>query len=56
MLGFEGLGVYAAYTLSILAALVCVVYGIWNWNKPSTGKEKKQIDEEVKWEKKDRNV
>jgi hypothetical protein len=52
MLGFEGVGVFWAYVLSILAAALCVVYGIINWNKTDEN-EAKEVIEEKKWEKKD---
>ena len=53
MLGFEGAGVLLAYVLSICAALVCVVYGVKNWNIPSDEDVKNEIDEEIKWEQRD---
>jgi len=52
MLGLEGTGVALAYFCSILATLLCVVYGWVNWNKGDEN-EKKEANEEVKWEKKD---
>lgn len=51
MLGFEGVGVLLAYVGSILTALLCVAYGIKNWN--SEENELKEIEEELAWEKKD---
>lgn len=53
MLGLSGLGVFLAYTLSIAAALLCVVYGIKNWNVPADDVVSREIDEEIKWEKND---
>ena len=53
MLGFEGLGVFLAYVMSVSAALVCVVYGIKNWNIPGDEDVNSEIDEEIKWEKTD---
>ena len=50
MLGLEGAGVFAAYVLSVLAALVCIVYGYLNWNKPKDEDEAKEIAEELEWE------
>jgi len=50
MLGLDGPGVFLAYTLSIAAALLCVVYGIKNWNKPAGEIVDSEIDEEIKWE------
>ncbi len=55
MLGFEGIGVWLAYVLSIAAALLCVIYGIINWNKGGEH-EGKEVAEEVKWEKKDNKI
>lgn len=52
MLGFESVGVLLAYAGSILAAILCIVYGAVNWNK-SKETEKNEIEEEVEWEKKD---
>jgi len=53
MLGLSGIGVAAAYILTILSAVLCVVYGIWNWNKPDEAEERVEIAEEAAWEKKD---
>lgn len=33
MLGFSGVSVLLAYLLSILATVVCIVYGIVMWNR-----------------------
>jgi len=52
LLGFQGFGVFFAYTGCLLASLICVFYGILNWNKPKED-EKKEIEEELKWEKHD---
>lgn len=56
MFGIDGFGVWTAYLLCILSALLCVVYGIINWNKPKEMQEVKDIDEEIKWEKKDEEI
>jgi len=53
MLGFEGAGVFLAYVLSIAAALVCVVYGVKNWNVPGDDVVNREIEEEIKWEEND---
>lgn len=50
MLGFEGIGVFLAYTLSIAAAIVCVMYGIKNWNSPAEDVVSHEVDEEIRWE------
>ncbi len=52
MLEFQGSGVFLAYMGCILASLLCVVYGIINWNNPKED-EVKEIEEEIEWEKKD---
>ena len=55
MLGLEGTGVFLAYILCILSALMCVVYGMMNWNKPAAD-DSKEINEELEWEKKDADI
>lgn len=52
MLGFQDWGVTLAYLFTILSAVICVVYGILNWNKPKED-EDQEIREEIEWEKKD---
>jgi hypothetical protein len=56
MFGIDGIGVGLAYGLSILSTLLCVIYGVINWNKgpdevePGDIKwanEEKQIEEEL---------
>ncbi len=55
MLGLEGAGVVVAYLLCVACALLCVAYGIMNWNKPPED-QSREIEEEMKWEKKDTNI
>lgn len=55
MLGFAEFWAFMGYLLTILSGLVCVVYGLVNWNNPKTDLSK-EIEEEVKWEKKDAEV
>ena len=45
MLGIEDKGVLTAYLLCIISAVLCVVYGLINWNR---GAEDVQPDD-VKW-------
>lgn len=33
MFGIESVAVWLAYLLSILSALLCVIYGLLSWNK-----------------------
>lgn len=45
MLGIEDKGVLAAYLLCIAAAILCVVYGIINWNRGDDTVE----PDDIKW-------
>ncbi|OGS27671.1 MAG: hypothetical protein A2297_09040 [Elusimicrobia bacterium RIFOXYB2_FULL_48_7] len=54
-LGLGSSGVVWAYALTILSALLCVGYGIMNWNKPAKD-QSKEVEEEVKWEQKENEV
>ena len=47
MLGFESPGIVLAYLLTLAAALLCVVYGMINWNKPEVGEVDREINEEI---------
>jgi len=58
MLGIEHLdmGVRLAYVLSIASALLCVIYGLINWNRGDGGvqasdirwaEEEKKVEEEL---------
>lgn len=49
---FGDIWVTLAYTLTLGAVVLCVVYGALNWNKPNEDVEK-EIREEAKWEQKD---
>jgi heme exporter protein D len=55
MLGIPDFWVWSAYLLCILSAILCVVYGILNWNKGGDD-EASQIEEEAKWEEKEKEV
>jgi len=37
MFGIKDPGIWSAYLICILSAIVCVVYGIVNWNKGDEG-------------------
>jgi hypothetical protein len=52
MLGFGDVWVFLAYFLTIGSAVLCVVYGIVNWNKPREDVDE-EITEEAAWEKND---
>jgi hypothetical protein len=47
LLGFQDPWVWLAYTLSILSALLCVAWGIRNWNRGENGEE--QPDKVKHW-------
>jgi hypothetical protein len=45
MLGIEDKGVVAVYLLCIVSAIICVVYGLINWNRGDDSIE----PDDVKW-------
>ena len=55
VLGIDDPWVWGAYIGSILATLLCVVYGILNWNK-SGEDEEGEIKEEMEWHKKEKDM
>jgi len=50
MFGINDPWILLAYTLCILSALACIIYGIRNWNKGAEN-EPEEMKEESKWEK-----
>jgi heme exporter protein D len=52
MFGFGDVWVFLAYFMTIAAMVLCVVYGVINWNKPKEDVVK-EVLEEAEWEKKD---
>lgn len=52
MLGIEDKVVAWAYILCILSAVLCVVYGIVNWNKGDEGSK----EEDIKWAREEKKV
>ena len=52
MLGIESTGVLVAYLLCIASSILCVVYGLLNWNK---GEEEVEPDD-VRWAAEERKV
>lgn len=52
MLGFPGIGVTLAYLLVIAVTVLCMVYGIVNWNKGGNVPEK-EWEQEKKWNQKE---
>jgi hypothetical protein len=55
MLGIKDPLIYLAYILSVGSALLCVIYGIVNWNKGAE-KEEEEIAEEQTWTKKEQEI
>ncbi len=46
--GLSGFSIFLAYLLTILSAVLCLIYGILNWNK---GDHPQDIEEELNWQK-----
>ena len=44
VLGIEDPGVWLAYVLSLVSAVICVIYGIINWNKGDEPVKKEDVD------------
>ena len=55
VLGINDPWVWGAYILCILSMLLCVGYGIFNWNKGGEDEEK-EIKEEMDWHKKEKEM
>ena len=53
MLGLGDFSIFAVYVLCILAALACVVYGIFNWNK---GAEINEPAVEKEWQETEKGI
>ena len=49
MLGIPDFWVWSAYVFCLLSVVLCVVYGVVNWNKDS-GDGLQQDKENAKWE------
>ena len=49
MLGINDPWIWGVYLLCILSTLLCVVYGLLNWNKGGETEEE-EISEEQAWE------
>ena len=55
VLGIDDPWIVGAYIGCILVTLLCVVYGILNWNKGGEDEED-QVKEEVEWHKKEKEM
>jgi hypothetical protein len=55
MFGIPDFWIWSAYLLCILSALLCIIYGLVNWNREGL-KETVQVQEEATWEKTEQNI
>ena len=49
MLGIDDPWIWGVYLLSILSTLICIVYGMLNWNKGDEV-DVSEISEEIIWD------
>ena len=54
MLGFGDFTVFLGYTLTILSTILCIVYGVINWNKDGDPEELLQMEQQ--WEKEEHEI
>ena len=55
VLGIDDPWIWGVYLLCIISALLCVIYGIVNWNKEG-GLEASEIKEEAAWEEREEEM
>lgn len=55
MFGINDWGIWLAYILCFASVVLCIVYGILNWNKEGMD-EAEQIQEEKNWEAKETDI
>lgn len=55
MFGLDDFSIVSVYSLCILSALLCIIYGIFNWNKGGDPTAK-EIEQEVNWDKKELEI
>ncbi len=55
VLGLGDFSVFAAYVLCILAAILCVVYGVLNWNK-GRDVSPEVVEEEARWDAEEKKI
>ncbi len=55
MLGFSNFGIALVYTLCIASALLCVIYGIINWNK-GKDREPEELEAKIAWKEKEKTI
>lgn len=54
MLGLGDFSIFLAYILCVASAVLCVVYGIVNWNKGN--EPEADIEKDTKWETEDTKI
>jgi len=54
MLGLDGIAVPLGFILTILSAVLCIVYGIMNWNKGYITEA--ELEQEEKWKEVEKEV
>ena len=54
MLGLEGILVPLGFILTLLSTILCIVYGVLNWNKGRITDEEYELEQ--KWNQEDENV
>lgn len=54
MLGMGDFSIFLVYVLCIASALLCVLYGLFSWNKGAEKEE--ELRKDVEWEKEDKEI
>lgn len=54
MLGLEGIAVPLGFILTVLSAILCIVYGLMNWNKGYVTEE--ELRQEETWKETNKEV
>jgi hypothetical protein len=55
MLGLGDFWIALVFILTALSSLLCVVYGVVNWNRDGEP-SKQELEEEARWEKEERDI
>jgi hypothetical protein len=55
VLGINDPWIWGVYLLCIISTLLCIIYGLMNWNKGGETEEK-EISEEAAWEEKEEEM
>ena len=54
MFGLKGVAVHLGLILSLLSTLLCIIYGVFNWNKGMITDE--ELKQEEMWNEEDEKV